>query len=133
MLHFVRRASLALSTVALTVTPLLAQGTGTTTSNDSSTSPQASELRSPPTGAAQSLAPRSDALVAGVRPVAVNPAPPPVPAPLPGAGDTSQNRALMIVGGAALVVGAIIGGRAGTIVMVGGAVVGLYGLYKFLL
>jgi hypothetical protein len=38
----------------------------------------------------------------------------------------------MIVGGAALLVGAVIGGNAGTIIMVGGGVVGLYGLYKFL-
>jgi hypothetical protein len=40
--------------------------------------------------------------------------------------------ALMIVGGAALVVGAVIGDDAGTIVMLGGAGIGLYGLYMFL-
>jgi hypothetical protein len=40
--------------------------------------------------------------------------------------------ALMIVGGAALVVGAVIGGDPGTLVMLGGAGVGLYGLYLFL-
>ena len=47
----------------------------------------------------------------------------------------SSNRnsvALMAVGGAALVVGAVIGEDAGTLVMLGGAVVGLYGLYLFL-
>ena len=47
----------------------------------------------------------------------------------------SSNRnavALMAVGGAALVVGAVIGDDAGTLVMLGGAVVGLYGLYLFL-
>lgn len=43
-----------------------------------------------------------------------------------------RNPALMIVGAAALVVGAIIGDDAGTIVMVGGAVVGLIGLWNFL-
>jgi len=43
-----------------------------------------------------------------------------------------QARALMIVGGAALITGAIIGGSPGTIIMVGGAVVGLYGLYQYL-
>ena len=43
-----------------------------------------------------------------------------------------QNQALMIVGGAAILVGAIVGGDAGTFFMVGGAVVGLYGLYKYL-
>jgi hypothetical protein len=43
---------------------------------------------------------------------------------------TSQT--LMIVGGAALLAGAIIGGDAGTVMMVGGAGIGLYGLYLFL-
>jgi hypothetical protein len=38
----------------------------------------------------------------------------------------------MIVGGAALIVGAVIGDSAGTIVMLGGAGIGLYGLYLFL-
>ncbi|HEY7878205.1 MAG TPA: hypothetical protein VIC55_08260 [Gemmatimonadaceae bacterium] len=39
---------------------------------------------------------------------------------------------LMILGGAALITGAIIGGTSGTIVMIGGAAVGLYGLYLHL-
>lgn len=39
---------------------------------------------------------------------------------------------LMILGGAALITGAIIGDTPGTIIMVGGAVVGLYGLYVYL-
>ncbi len=39
---------------------------------------------------------------------------------------------LMILGGAALITGAIIGGSAGTIIAVGGAGVGLYGLYVYL-
>ena len=43
-----------------------------------------------------------------------------------------QSRAMMIVGGAGLIVGAIIGGTPGTIVMVGGGVVGLIGLYNYL-
>jgi len=56
-----------------------------------------------------------------------------------GAPPALQNRtsnrnavALMIVGGAALVLGAVIGNDAGKIVMVGGAGIGLYGLYLFL-
>ena len=43
-----------------------------------------------------------------------------------------QSKALMIVGGAGLIAGAIVGGKPGTIIMVGGAVVGLYGLYQYL-
>lgn len=43
-----------------------------------------------------------------------------------------QSRALMAVGVAGLIVGAIIGGTPGTIIMVGGALVGLKGLYDYL-
>lgn len=43
-----------------------------------------------------------------------------------------QARAMMVVGVAALVAGAVIGGTPGTIVMVGGAVIGLVGLYNYL-
>jgi hypothetical protein len=42
-----------------------------------------------------------------------------------------RNVALMVVGGAALIIGAIIGGTAGVLIAVGGAAVGLYGLYYF--
>lgn len=43
-----------------------------------------------------------------------------------------QAKALMIVGAAAFVAGAIIGDTPGTIIMVGGAAVGLVGLYEYL-
>ena len=39
---------------------------------------------------------------------------------------------LMIFGGAALITGLIIGDDAGTVIAVGGALVGLYGLYVYL-
>jgi hypothetical protein len=39
---------------------------------------------------------------------------------------------LMIFGGAALITGLIIGDNAGTVIAVGGALVGLYGLYVYL-
>jgi hypothetical protein len=39
---------------------------------------------------------------------------------------------LMIVGGAAIVTGALVGDDAGTVIIIGGAAVGLYGLYLFL-
>lgn len=54
------------------------------------------------------------------------------PVTLPRRNDRRNSPALMIVGGAALLVGAIIGGNPGTIVMIGGAAVGLYGLYHYL-
>lgn len=40
--------------------------------------------------------------------------------------------ALMVVGGAAILVGAVIGGDAGVIFMIGGAVALLYGLYHYM-
>ena len=56
-----------------------------------------------------------------------------IPNALPAArGSTRNATALMIVGGAAFIAGAIIGDTAGTIIMVGGAGVGLYGLYLYL-
>jgi len=42
-----------------------------------------------------------------------------------------QNVALMVVGGAALIIGAVIGGTAGVLIAVAGAAIGLYGLYNF--
>jgi hypothetical protein len=53
-----------------------------------------------------------------------------IAAPMPAA--TSRNVAWMIVGGAALVVGSIVGGDGGTIIMVTGAVIGLIGLFRYL-
>jgi hypothetical protein len=44
----------------------------------------------------------------------------------------NQSQAMMIVGVAALIAGAIIGDTPGTIIMVGGTVVGLIGLYEYL-
>lgn len=44
----------------------------------------------------------------------------------------TRGQTLMIIGGAALLTGAIIGNDAGTIVMLGGAGIGLYGLYLYL-
>jgi hypothetical protein len=50
----------------------------------------------------------------------------------PSNANLGQARAMMIVGVGGLIAGAIIGGTPGTIIMVGGAVVGLLGLYDFL-
>ncbi len=47
-------------------------------------------------------------------------------------GNYGQPMALMIVGGAAVLVGLIIGGGAGTAIAIGGAVAGLVGLYQYL-
>lgn len=43
-----------------------------------------------------------------------------------------QSRALMFVGLATLIAGAVIGGEAGTVIMIAGAGIGLWGLYQYL-
>lgn len=43
-----------------------------------------------------------------------------------------ENLALMGVGAAGLIVGLIVGGKGGTGIAIGGALVGLYGLYRYL-
>ena len=48
------------------------------------------------------------------------------------AGATPRNKALMIVGGAGLLVGAVVGGQSGTLIMGASGVVGLIGLWKYL-
>ena len=64
--------------------------------------------------------------------VAVRHAESPVSAPAPRRGGYGQPVALMVVGGAALLTGLIIGDDAGAAIAVGGAVVGLIGLYQYL-
>lgn len=73
--------------------------------------------------------PTTDRATAGVRVSRNEPAALP---PAPRRADTNRNKAMMIVGAAGLIVGAIIGDTPGTLIMVGGAVLGLYGLYKYL-
>jgi hypothetical protein len=53
----------------------------------------------------------------------------PLPEEHVGAG---QNIAMMVVGAAAIVTGAIIGGGGGTAIAVGGGVIGLVGLYRYM-
>ena len=66
-----------------------------------------------PTMNSTAIAPRLGAMAAARRPFGLS-------------------QTLMIVGGAAFVAGAIIGDDAGTVMMVAGAGVGLYGLYLYL-
>ena len=82
-----------------------------------------------PTTDPQHVGPTADALAVGVRPVIVAA---PMSAAARGSAGLGQNEAMMIVGGAAILVGAIVGGDAGDVFMIGGAIVGLYGLYKYL-
>ena len=77
-----------------------------------------------------SAAPLQAQQAVGVRRLAD--APLPLKHPAPFRADTRQNRALMIVGGAGMLTGAVVGGDPGTLISVGGAVVFLWGLYQYL-
>lgn len=78
------------------------------------------------------IGPRLETTRVGARShAAVVAAEPAAPAPMRRA-DTKRSRTLMIIGGAALLGGAIIGDDAGQIIMLGGLGVGLYGLYLHL-
>jgi hypothetical protein len=119
--------------VLLIATPLIAQGT--------TTIPDTTVLATP--AASSSVVPSA---VVIDRVPSVGPAPSwtnairtaPVKAPQATAlgpiesGSTPENKALMIVGGAGILVGAIVGGNAGTAIMVGGSLVGLVGLWNYL-
>jgi hypothetical protein len=54
------------------------------------------------------------------------------PVTVPATPSSGHSPALMIVGVAALLVGAVVGGSAGTIVMIVGGVMGLVGLWQYL-
>jgi hypothetical protein len=55
-----------------------------------------------------------------------------VPTALQATQRVTRSETLMIVGGALFLAGAIIGDDAGTIIMIGGAGIGIYGLYLYL-
>jgi len=95
-----------------------------------SAAPRISVTTSEPSIDARPSGPRMETARAGVRalaPVVSRTA----PAPMRRA-DSKQSRTYMILGGAALLGGAIIGDDVGSIIMLGGLGVGLYGLYLYL-
>jgi hypothetical protein len=47
-------------------------------------------------------------------------------------GPTARNKALMIVGGAGIIAGAVVGGKPGTLLMGASGLVGLVGLWNYL-
>ena len=84
-------------------------------------------VTAPSVAPATSAAPAIDAAVVGVRHQASTET-----TALPQRRGNAPGVALMIVGGAALLVGLVIGDDVGSAIAVGGAVVGLYGLYQYL-
>lgn len=86
--------------------------------------PVASTVSAP----AVSASPRINDNVVGVRSAAATAVVAPAPAPQV----RNRGTAMMVLGGAALLVGAVVGGDAGTIVMIGGGIIGLVGLWNYL-
>jgi hypothetical protein len=120
-LHARLSAMAAFAALTFTAASLHAQSQGETEVRDTSAAVQpAPPAMRGPTVASARVASHAVSTANGAPPVIQN---------------RTSNRnavALMIVGGAALVIGAVIGDDAGTLVMLGGAAIGLYGLYHFL-
>lgn len=111
------RLSLAIAAVLAFAAPLSAQRV-----------PTAAEGIAPFTSAMRVKAPVVTTAAAPAFEMAVEP----VAAPVPPAMTRHQSVALMIVGGAGMIVGSLIDGDTGTVIMVGGGVVGLVGLFQYL-
>jgi len=131
-----RRFMSAIAVLFAAAGTLAAQGT---VQNASVSDPQVPAVAAPATTQAPvaapaaeqmtSLAPLADKASVGVRQLSPSG---PVPFAPPRREKVGSNVAMMIVGGAVLIVGAIVGGTSGTIIMVGGGVVGIIGLYRYL-
>ena len=119
-----RSLGLAFGAALFLGAPLHAQATALSTVADSAVavSPASAE----PTPAV--AGPTRDAATVGARHTAATDA----VSPQPATRGHDRGTALMIVGGAAILTGIVIGNGAGYAISVVGAVVGLYGLYQYL-
>jgi hypothetical protein len=80
-----------------------------------------------PAGAPAPVGPTIESASVAVKNVAAETKAPPSPGKY-----YDQGTKLMIVGGAAILTGIVVGGDAGHAISIVGAVIGLYGLYKYL-
>ncbi len=119
------RLSLAVAAALALAVPVSAQQSAPA---DAALAPLTSAMRV--TAPAISLIPMGESATLAVRVTesTVAPSMAPLPAPM----RRSQSVALMIVGGAGLIVGSLIDGDTGTIIMVGGGIMGLVGLFNYL-
>ncbi len=118
----IRSLVFALGAAVLFVAPLRAQ-------DESAAAPVSAATVSTVSASAPSPAgPTMDAAT-----VAVKNASSELKAPAPAAGKNyDQGTKLMIIGGAGILTGIVVGGDAGHAISIVGAVIGLYGLYKYL-
>lgn len=123
-----RNVLVALALV-LVSTPLLAQGAGQDTTVRANPVITAQSPVNAPAPAVQptSAGPTKVNATVGVHKLANDALPPTSPQP-----STARSSAMMVVGGAALMVGAVVGGQAGDMVMIVGGTIGLVGLWNYL-
>jgi hypothetical protein len=119
-LRFVRSLVSLSAVLVLAAAPLRAQGPSAPSSETVDASTPDSVVAAGPTLGSATV---------GVR--HVDPAAKAAPA-APRAGGRSHGEALMIVGGAAILTGIVVGNNAGYAISIAGAVIGLYGLYEYL-
>ncbi|CAN5131490.1 hypothetical protein BH09GEM1_BH09GEM1_13700 [soil metagenome] len=110
--------------LVLAAAPLRAQGPSATTTGDPDVSPADSAVVAGPTLSRATVGVRhvDDAAAAAAAKAA----------PAAPQGERSHGQVLMIVGGAAILTGIVVGNNAGYAISIAGAVVGLYGLYEYL-
>ncbi|MES2178939.1 MAG: hypothetical protein V4550_13855 [Gemmatimonadota bacterium] len=128
--HPLRPFVIVLGLATLLVAPLRAQEQATSPASAPTTEvtePAKTPVAQP---ASEPSAPTMDAAAVGVRRTA-EPALP--AAPVPGKGGTfTTGQKHMIIGGAAIITGIVVGGNPGYAISVVGGVVFLYGLYEYL-
>jgi hypothetical protein len=129
MLRHARTLATSLALGAAFAAPALAQTAAPAVADSAATAAPAAVTGATP---APEVGPTRDALVAGVRPAQAPAAGTEAAAVSAARVTRSQAQALMIVGAAALVIGLVIGDDAGTLFALGGAAVGLYGLYVYM-
>ena len=118
---------LTLSVASVAVVPAVAGAQRSALAPAADSMPAASPAPAPTQTSAQApVGPTMEAASVAVRHA------PAEEAAAPRRGGYGQPVALMVVGGAAVLVGLIIGGGAGTAIAIGGAVAGLVGLYQYL-
>ena len=116
--------------VLLLAAPLTAQ---TVTSSPDTTAPSSVVLTAPaPAAVLIDVAPASAPSWVNALSVARVSAPQSAAVRVSEAGATPRNKALMVVGGAGLLVGAVVGGKEGTLIMGASGVIGLIGLWNYL-
>ena len=118
----------ALGLTVLGSVPAFAQAQST----EATTQTSAASNATTPAPAVEPRGPSASATTAGFRANARAEAETPAPAPQGAGTHTKQGTMLMIIGGAAFLAGALVGDDAGAILMVGGVIVAIWGLYRYL-